>query len=592
MSGRQLKNRVLIISAVALAATSFPLMVADAGDVPDTAVIMPDLAPAPVNLAPRYPAVIAPSMPQQVLPDVQTVPSVAFASIDAVGNPFAAPAAATATPVAAISNPFALNTTPAVPVGNPDAAPFSLRSAPGAAATGQVANLTEDVDVTALRYYAGQRDMARVGAETRRLQSLYPGWEPPADLFVVPSTVDEQPLWDLFAQGLYAQERQRIEELKVQNPGWLPSTDLTTKLLDAEARVAMRLAYSLANWDHVISVAQQRSSILVCDQIDSLWQLGEALARKSDFATAFDTYKYVLLNCSDPNARLSTVQKASLLLPPQGIEALVMLGRPMPDGTSEFLSIGFDPLRGRLAANVNDRFEAEPVMPDEMERFTAYVRNTRNPSDVSLIAWYYYAQKEWEAAEAWFAVGAKSTRDPKFTEGQILTMRAAGNSEAALEYAEDVKERSPELTQQYIELVAEILSDPETSLDYPKRDLKEFEELVIKAKSPLGAQAVGWRYIEDESVKRAGTWFDRSMDWGVTEGGVIGKAVVASRLKEYKTLKSLKAKYGEDYAELDDFKVYSQAVRKGRSASVRASRPAKASCDNRSLMNIFVCGRL
>lgn len=589
MSGRQLKNRVLIISAVALVATSFPLLMADAGDVTDAAVIMPGTAA--VNPVPRLPALAAPLATQPTPPMAQPVQSLAVASIGTTGNPFAAATAASPIPATAISNPFALSTASAVPVASTDAAPFTLRSTPGAAATGQVASLTEDVDVTALRYYAGQRDMARVGAETRRLQSLYPGWEPPADLFVVPSTVDEQPLWDLFAQGLYAQERQRIEELKVQNPGWMPSTDLTTKLLDAEARVAMKLAYSLANWDQVISVAQQRSSLLVCDQIGSLWQLGEALAHKSDFATAFDTYKYVLLNCNDPNERLSTVQKASLVLPSQGIEALVLLGRPMPDGTSEFLSVGFDNLRGRLAANVNDRFEAEPVLPDEMERFTAYVRTTRNPGDISLIAWYYYAQKEWEAAEAWFAVGAKSARDPKFTEGQILAMRAAGSSETALEFATDVKDRSPELTQQYIELVAEILSDPETSLDFPKRDLKDFEELVIKEKSALGAQAVGWRYIEDESVKRAGTWFDRSMDWDVTEGGVIGMAVVASRLKEYKTLKSIKAKYGDDYAELDDFKVYTQAVRKSRSVSVRNTRPARISCNNGSLMDVFICGR-
>jgi len=589
MSGRQLKNRVLIISAVALAATSFPLVMVDAGDVTDNPVVMPNASP--IDLSPRLPVLGGPVAVQPMLPVAPATQMLTVASIGNTGNPFVMSTTATAVPATAISNPFAVKTASIAPVVNTDALPFSLQPGPGAVGASQAPGVKQDVDVTALRYYAGQRDMARVGAETRRLQSLYPGWEPPADLFVVPSTVDEQPLWDLFSQGLYAQQRQRIEELKVQNPGWLPSTDLTTKLLDAEARVTMKLAYSLANWDQVIAVAQQRSSLMVCDNIDSLWQLGEALAHRSDFANAFDTYKYVLLNCNDPNERLSTMQKASLVLPPQGIEALVMLGRPMPDGTSEFLSVGFDNLRTRLAANVNDRFEAEPVLPDEMERFTAYVRTARNPADISLVAWYYYAQKEWDAAEAWFAVGTKSARDPKFIEGQILAMRAGGNSETALEFATEVRDRSPELTQQYIELVAEILSDPETSLDFPKRDLKDFEELVIKAKSALGAQAVGWRYIEDESVKRAGTWFERSMDWDVTEGGVIGSAVVASRLKQNGALKAIKAKYGDDYAELDDFKVYSQAVRKSRSVSVRNTRPARISCNNGSLMDVFICGR-
>jgi hypothetical protein len=588
MSGRQLKNRVLMISAVALVATTFPLMIADAGD--STSTFMPNGVTAGPAIAPILPAA-APVVMQPVLPQPQIGATVNVASVAASGNPFVLAPTATAVPATAVSNPFALQTAVVAPLPNTDAAPFALQSATGASNPATVASLTEDVDVTALRYYAGQRDMARVGAETRRLKSLYPGWEAPADLFVVPTTVDEQPLWDLFAQGLYADARHRIEELKVQNPGWLPSTDLSTKLSDAEARVAMRMAYSLGNWDQVIAVAQQRSTVLVCDQIDSLWQVGEALAHKSNFATSFDTFKYILLNCNNPDERLATMQKASLVLPATGINALVLLGRPLPDGTSEFMSVGFDNLRNRIVSNINDRFESEPVTPEEMERFTAYVRTTRAPADLSLVAWYYYAQKEWDVAEAWFSIGTKSSREPKFMEGQILAMRAGGKSDLALEFAAEVKDRSPELAQQYIELVAEILSDPQTTLDFPKRDLKDFEEFVVAEKSALGAQAVGWRYIEDENLKRASNWFERSMDWDVTEGGVIGQAVVASRLKQNKTLRAIKDKYGDDYAELDDFKVYSQSVRKSRSVSVRSTRPAKVSCNNGGLLDAFICGR-
>ena len=72
--------------------------------------------------------------------------------------------------------------------------------------------------------------MARVAAETRRLQALYPDWEPPEDLFATPSNVDEQPLWDLFAQGRYYEERLQIKALQAANPGWRPSADLMNKL--------------------------------------------------------------------------------------------------------------------------------------------------------------------------------------------------------------------------------------------------------------------------------------------------------------------------------------------------------------------------
>lgn len=606
-----MKSRVILVTTVTIAATVLPMMFADAGDtmpafVPGSvgddspfgssfaAQALPAVAmPAPAQ--PMLPRAV-PQAPQALLPQAlpigATAPQVAVPGIS--DNPFvvATPAAAPlAGPAVVSSNPFAVARTQ--PVEERDAAPLSLKSVVAPGDRTQTANLDEDVDVTALRYYASQRNMERVGAETRRLQSLYPGWEPPADLFAEPSTIDEQPLWDLFGAGKYLEERARIHELKEANPGWVPSADLMTKLEDAEARVAMGTAYSLGNWDQVIAIAQARSTVLVCSQIEALWQVGEAFARKGAYAPAFETYKYVLGTCSDPAIRLSTVQKASLVLPNVGTEALVMLGQPQPDGTTEFTSIGFDDLRRRLAENVNDRFEAAPVMPNELERFVNYVQLSRQPDDIGLIAWYYYSQKEWDAAQAWFSLGNRVQRDVKFIEGLILATRAAGDDDEALAMASEFRDRSPELAQQYIELVAEILSDPLTSEDFPKRELKDYEELVEAEESALGAQAIGWRYIEDDNLKRANSWFERSMDWEVTEGGVIGRAVVASRLKNYKTLASLKATYGDEYVELDDFKVYNSKVRKSRSAAVRSQKPSKAFCDRnkRGLLTLFVCGK-
>ena len=604
-----MKARVILVSAVTVAATIGPMMLADAGD--DIPAFMPAgttggtvTDPLPFATLPETPAqplmppgqsqsaaALLPQMPASAAQPLQPSPA------GTTDNPFAiaAPAAPLAGPAVVTSNPFAIAQTRALPQS--DAAPFSLGTVTATGADpARLASLGENADVTALRYYASQRDMVRVGAETRRLKSLYPGWEPPADLFVEPSTIDEQPLWDLFAEGRYLEQRALIADLQANNPGWVPSTDLTSKLEDAEARLAMRTAYSLGNWDNVIAVAQARSSVLVCSQIEALWQVGEAFARKGDYATAFETYRYVLTNCNDAGDRLSTVQKASLVLPAKGTDALVMLGQPQPDGTTEFTSIGFDELRRRLAANVNDRFEADPVMPNELERFVNFVEMNRNPDDIGLIAWFYYAQKEWEAAQAWFAMGNKVKRDAKFIEGLILATRAAGDSEEAFEMAAEFRDRAPELAQQYIELVAEILADPLTTLDFPKRDLRDFEELVEDRESALGAQAIGWRYIEEDSLNRASDWFERSMDWEVTEGGVIGQAVIASRKKHYKTLAALKADYGDEYAELDDFKVYTSKVRKARSVSVRSQKPTSAAfCERnksgRGLLTRFLCGK-
>jgi tetratricopeptide (TPR) repeat protein len=580
-------RRILFVAASMIAigglsAVTTPALVAHADDLsmglddygaPLPAPVMPDLTAATQAVASPQPVTALSALPGS--------------------NPFQAAATASVVPAGvaqASTNPFAL---PGVAgaVAQPDAAPFGLLPvAPGTvpdAVAPAAPQPGDSVDVTALRYYANQRDMARVGAEIRRLKALYPDWEPPTDLFVAPSTVNEQPLWDLFAEGEYTLERARIAELKTLNPTWTPSTDLMTKLGDAEAHQAMKVAYNVGNWEQVIAVAQGRSGILVCSQIEALWQLGEALAHVGNYALSFEVYKYVLTNCNDADQRLATMQKAAQVMPLPGIRALVLLGRPLPDGTSEFDSIAFNDLRHRLNAAINESFNAVPVDPSEMERFAVYVRTTRNPDDIGIIGWYYFSLDEWDAARAWFSFGGRYSRDPKFIEGQLLALRSAGNLEAALKLGEATKNRSPELTKEYIELVSAILTDPDAETEFTDRQLEAFEGVVRKAKSALGAQAIGWTYIADKELADASDWFDTSVEWEVTEGGVIGQAVVASRLKHYKTLSTIKANYGEDYRDLAKFKVYTVKA-KSKKKVTKATLDCK---DARGLLSLFVCPR-
>ena len=66
---------------------------------------------------------------------------------------------------------------------------------------GVAADRPAEIDLSALRYFAGQNDLERVAAEIRLLRSKNPDWDPPEDLFSeVRSGIDEQPLWDLFAK--------------------------------------------------------------------------------------------------------------------------------------------------------------------------------------------------------------------------------------------------------------------------------------------------------------------------------------------------------------------------------------------------------
>lgn len=553
MSRRILKNNVLalLFCSVATVCTATGLQADEwlkTGDTSDQNMLaepeMPDFS-GDQSMGPDV------VLPQSAAP-VATVP------VSAPGeNPFAPLAPSPATqpgPNAASPFPVAAPATPGA-TAEATAAPLSLAPS-GPADAAPAAPAAKTVDETALRYYAQQRDLPRVGAEIRRLKALYPGWEPPADLFTPQTTVNEQPLWDLFAGGQYVAEHTRIEQLKSANPAWIPSADLLDKLQDAETKEAMRIAYNAGNWTQVIATAQKRNAILVCANIEALWQLGEAFARVRNYAQSFDVYKYVLVNCADPTERLSTMQKATALLPQPGIDSLVLLGRPQPDGTSEFADISFNKLRADLAAATDDDPNADLVDPGQIERFASYVRTTRRPSDIGLIGWYYYHLSEYKAAYAWFAAGSRASRDPKFIEGEILSLRGGEQTDAALKLATQVQARSPELTKQYIELVAAVLTDPSSTTTFTSEQMKAFEDIVTRSKSALGAQAVGWTYIAANDLADASTWFQQSMGWGVTEGGVIGEAVVASRLKQYGTLSSLKSEYTTQYPGLAKFHVY------------------------------------
>ena len=529
--------------------------------------------------------VVLPQMDAPVAIKVVTTPGEnPFATLP----PIASPAPTTS---GQANNPFTpvVSATPGASI-NPAAKPLAI-TAPAAATAPSQADPTDPaakpVDETALRYYAAQRDLPRVGAETRRLKALNPGWEPPADLFTPSSTVSEQPLWDLFASGQYAMERAKIEEIKAANPSWAPSSDLVAKLQDAEAREAIRIAYNAANWNQVVAAGQSRNSVLVCTNIETLWQLGEAFSRMRNYAQSFDVYKYILTNCADSGERLATMQKASLMLPQAGIDSLVLLGHPMPDGTSEFDSIGFNNLRTRMTAAITADMNADPVGPNEIEHFAAYVRATRQPSDIGLIGWYYYHLEEYRAAYAWFTVGARTSRDPKFLEGQVLALRGGEQTEDALKLASAVQARSPELSKEYVELVAAILTDPDATTTFTDDQMKTFQGIVAKTKSALGAQAVGWTYVASNDLASASLWFNDSMSWGVTEGGVIGQAVVASRLKQYGTLSVLKAQYTSKYPGLAKFKIYKVKVKKSKYSKAKTVTQSKVDCGDRGLGAFF-----
>jgi hypothetical protein len=412
------------------------------------------------------------------------------------------------------------------------------------------------VDDSALRYYAATKDLKRLGAEMRRLKTLYPDWQPPKDLFSPVASVSEQPLWEIYKTGNYAAVRAQIAQMQSTNPRWQPSDDLLYKLQLGETRSMIYRAYAQKRWNAVISVAQSYPPILVCTDMQVLWNVGESFAQMKDYAQSFDLYKYVLTNCDDPASRLATVQKASLVLPAKGITSLISLGKVMPDGSQEFENIGFDGVRRQIGEYIKDGDMAAAPTDEDLKRFVDFIQRTSSVNDAELMGWFFYTQQDWQLANSWFIQATQYQRTPKNIEGVILTLRNMERGDDALKVARRYLKASPEVAEQYIEIISESLTSKTPTVTLKDKELDDFEKIVVGNKSPLGAQALGWKYLSSGDKDKAKDWFTQSVGWKPTEGGVVGLAVLASRDKDYRVLSALKSEYRKDYASLDDFKIY------------------------------------
>jgi hypothetical protein len=231
----------------------------------------------------------------------------------------------------------------------------------------------------------------------------------------------------------------------------------------------------------------------------------------------------------------------------------------MPDGTSEFANLAFDSVRKRMGQIAAGDQLAQKLTDIELQSFASFVVSTQSEADAGLFGWYYYGQKQWQAANAWFSTGTHYGNDPKNLEGVVLTLRNLGKVGDAFQVASQYMGSSEDLRKEYIEIVASALTQKDVDLKLSDKDIETFKTAVYAAKSALGAQALGWKALDEDGVKDAATLFAQSMEWNVTEGGVLGTAVVCARTKDYVKLASLKSEYGKTYGDLDNFKTYSRA---------------------------------
>lgn len=399
------------------------------------------------------------------------------------------------------------------------------------------------VDMSALRYYASRNETARVEAEIRRLRSLYPGWQPPADPSALADedegggTSPDQPLWDLFGADRLDELRAEIARRQAADASFVPAPDLIAKLALKDARAAIVQASDRGDSEAVVALLDKSPGLVLADDLDLAWRAADAQARTGNPAKALEIDRTILGVVQDPEVRLATVRKAMATLGPDEMRALLALGKTGADGRSEFDPVAVDLARQRISRILSGD-AADEIVPADVERLAAIARAPgAKTDDAALLGWLQSRRRDWPAAYQWFRIALEATPDPakatatdaKLAEGAVLALKEMGRSPEAEEIAYRWRERDPALTLLYMGFVEPDLTRPmPVALDQDR--LKRFSEVVKAQQAGNGAQALGWYAYNVGQVAPARAWFEKAMAWQPRDTTALGLALSMQRL--------------------------------------------------------------
>lgn len=411
------------------------------------------------------------------------------------------------------------------------------------------------VDESALRYYASQKQTARMKAEIARLKRLYPGWTEPGDLDTLqPSPPEEAPLWDLFTAGRFQDLRAAIAARRSLEPNWQPSEELARKLRRAEFRNSIKTTAEKngtgknelgKNADEVVALYRADPSALDTADLECLWIIADALATTGAGEDAFDLYKSVLDGPADAGARLATIQKAMSHLKMDQAERLIAMGRTIQgasqgpsqgasqgsnqEGVSEFDAIRLDITRARIAAFLHDEPAQTPTLAD-LTAFQTYARKSGDPSQTGLLGWYAYKRRQFREALEWFKLAIGRGGDAMVAHGLAHTLRELNMLREAEEVAYAWRDRFVGNELLFIDVLERKLTLANPPFIEPAR-IERYAKVVIASASGEGAQGLAWYAYNSCQFDTALEWFQRAVAWMPSETTVFGYALTLQRLK-------------------------------------------------------------
>ena len=398
------------------------------------------------------------------------------------------------------------------------------------------------VDESALRYYASQKQTARVKAEIARLKRLYPGWTEPTDLdSIQPSPPEEAVLWDLFSAGRLDDLERAMAARRRADPAWRPSEELDRKFKRALFARRLRDANASGRPADVVALYRADPTGLDPSDVEAVWSVADALASIGQGDAAFDLYRSVLETSRDPGQRLATIQKALGKLSLADAEKLYAMGRPGPDGASEFASAATALTRARLAAFLHDEPAAEPSQAD-FSAYQAEVRRLNTVDQQSLVAWYLYKKRRFREALDWFKLAIGNRGDAMVAHGLAHTLRELGQDREAEEVAYAWRDGFVGNAVLFVDLLEAKLTQRNPPFVEAQR-LERLSRLVLATNSGEGAQALGWYAYNSCQFDAAVEWFRRGVAWLPKEATVFGLALTFQRLRRQRDMLDLVNRY-------------------------------------------------
>lgn len=435
---------------------------------------------------------------------------------------------------------------PPVTVPSPDGAEGQMLSQVSRPPAPPVASPASPVkvDESALRYFAAQGDKARLEAEIARLKVLYPDWTPPADPLAVPEQGDAQleTMWQLYANGRYAEVRKAIADRQVADSAWQPPSNLTDMLKLAEARQRLVNSSDLKQYNAVVETAAANPQLLTCSEVDVLWRLAEAFVRTDKPERARDAYNYVLSNCDGASERLATVQKASTLLPIAMMDDLLSKEKPGADGKLEFDPIK-DDLARQFVANAGENKDIT-VPTAYLLRMERLAEGSKLPSDALLLGWYNIRRDKAADAEKWFRGAREAEDSAAASQGLALSLIARGDPLEAEDVMYEWRASSEDARKTYLAAAANLLAlDPPVALEADV--LKRIAEEAVSQKDPATAQEFGWYSRAFKQPQLAMQWFSTALGWKADdEASAYGLALTYQELNNAAEVRRLQSQWG------------------------------------------------